>query len=444
MRIDARQSTCSPNLEGAGVSIVAGDVEWGVSALNPGTYLKKTLYKYRPNTTADWHVQQTGSSPATYFIREINHDDLAVSIDAAEGLRLEKADPANAYQLWTITCSHCLPGAASYPNGGKFAAGCSIKSVPTGRCAEVEHGGDEFKLAGCNPVIGQTYDLWTATRLDSSATGPASKPNDKVAGNLLTDDGPATCSPNLEGAGVSVVAGDAEWGVSALAPGTFLKKALYKYRPNTTADWHVQQTGSSPATYFIREINHDNLAVSLDNTGTLMLAKADPANASQLWTITCSHCLPGAASYPIGGKFAAGCSIKSVANGLCAEVEHGGEEFYLTGCNPVIAQTYDLWTATGLDASGAADPASTPKVAGNLLADDASVSGTVSDSSKYGPIIIGLVATNLVLVLVLAALGALSYFRPRSNGSRPIPRYVPVKVKDDALLASYPTPYTAD
>ncbi|KAJ7474924.1 hypothetical protein FB451DRAFT_1366939 [Mycena latifolia] len=444
-RVQIRQSTCSPNFEGAGVSIVAGDTEWGVSSLVPGTQLKKELYKYRPNTTADWHVQQTGESPPRYTVREINHNELGVGI-ASSLLAMVKTNPSDASQLWEITCAHCLPGASSSPHGGMFAAGCSIKSVPNNLCAEVERDGDAFFLEECNPVVAQTYDFWTATGLETAGSTSPSKP--ATGTGAVSTPSSNTCSPNFEGAGVSIVAGGVEWGVSSLDPNTKLKKDLYKYKPNTTADWHVQQTGESPPRYTVREINHDELAVGLVSN-ELTMVKTNPSDASQLWEITCAHCLPGASSSPHGGMFAAGCSIKSAPNNLCAEVEQGGEGFFLTGCNPVIAQTYDFWTAMGLDSAAASTSAagstSAPKAAGNLF--ESALSGTDSDttsdssSSKQWTIAIGLLATNLVLLIVLVVFGVLSCVRQGNIASASQKRYAPEKVREMFLAPSH-LPYS--
>jgi hypothetical protein len=65
-----RQSaTCSPNFEGAGVSIIAGETEWGVSPVVAGTPLKRDLGTFPLNATAEWHVQQTGSANPTYIVK---------------------------------------------------------------------------------------------------------------------------------------------------------------------------------------------------------------------------------------------------------------------------------------------------------------------------------------------------------------------------------------
>lgn len=65
-------ATCNPNFEGAGVSIIAGDTEWGVSPVVAGTLLKKDVGTFPPNATAQWHVEQSGSAnPTTYIVKYV-------------------------------------------------------------------------------------------------------------------------------------------------------------------------------------------------------------------------------------------------------------------------------------------------------------------------------------------------------------------------------------
>ncbi|KAJ6606065.1 aspartic peptidase domain-containing protein [Mycena vulgaris] len=70
--------------------------------------------------------------------------------------------------------------------------------------------------------------------------------------------------------------------------------------------------------------------------------------------------------------------------------------------------------------------------------------GTTSDSTvaKYGPIIIGLLAANLVIMLVVAFLGVMSFVRSgrKSGPTRALnPQYAPVKLKEDAPRSSFST-----
>ncbi|KAJ7791726.1 hypothetical protein B0H14DRAFT_2934630 [Mycena olivaceomarginata] len=158
----ARQSTCSPNFEGAGVSIITGGVEWTVSPVVAGTLLKKTGTLLPPNSTANWHVEQTGSADPTYIVKAISNNELVV--DVVDGqLTLEEIEASKQTQIWDIDCKQCLPGASSAPGGGEFASGCSIKSVPSGLCATLEMGSEFLGLTECNPVVAQMFNFWTAT-----------------------------------------------------------------------------------------------------------------------------------------------------------------------------------------------------------------------------------------------------------------------------------------
>ncbi|KAJ7182788.1 hypothetical protein C8R43DRAFT_1229065 [Mycena crocata] len=160
--LTTRQSTCSPNFEGAGVSIIAGDTEWGVSPIVAGTPLKRDLGKFPLNATAEWHVQQTGSANPTYIIKEINHNELVV--DVVNGvLTLQDIDSTKQTQLWEINCKECFPGASSTPSGGEFAIGCAIKSVPSGLCARLEMGAEGIDTGECSGVVAETFGFWTAT-----------------------------------------------------------------------------------------------------------------------------------------------------------------------------------------------------------------------------------------------------------------------------------------
>ncbi|KAJ7779268.1 hypothetical protein B0H16DRAFT_1502116 [Mycena metata] len=158
----ARQGTCAPNFEGAGVSIIAGQTEWGVSPVAAGTPLKRDLGTFPLNATAKWHVEQTGSANPTYIVKAISNNGLVV--DVVNGLlTLEEIDSSKQTQIWEIECKQCTSGASSTPGGGEFAAGCSIKSVASGLCAQLEMGGEFIGVSECNPVVAQTYDFWTAT-----------------------------------------------------------------------------------------------------------------------------------------------------------------------------------------------------------------------------------------------------------------------------------------
>lgn len=153
------------------------------------------------------------------------------------------------------------------------------------------------------------------------------------------------------------------------------------------------------------------------------------------------------------------CTIKLVGSGLCAEIESGTTAVIgAAPCSEGVAQTFDIWHAipaasvpagpqpssspgTGSSSGGpsCSQPSncagSCPQVAGNLLNSDLSSGSDNSAGFNYAPVIIGLLATNLLILLVILALGVFNFVRGgRSTGMTR--NYVPVKIKDtDAFLA---------
>ncbi|KAJ6615833.1 hypothetical protein B0H10DRAFT_2220009 [Mycena sp. CBHHK59/15] len=93
---------------------VAAPQRGGVSPGAAGTQLQTHLGTYPLNATANWHVEQTGSYPPTYIVKEINHNDLAV--DVVDGrLTLEAIYYTRQTPTWEINCKQCSSGAASTP-----------------------------------------------------------------------------------------------------------------------------------------------------------------------------------------------------------------------------------------------------------------------------------------------------------------------------------------
>ncbi|KAJ7161818.1 aspartic peptidase domain-containing protein [Mycena crocata] len=90
----------------------------------------------------------------------------------------------------------------------------------------------------------------------------------------------------------------------------------------------------------------------------------------------------------------------------------------------------------------------TPTEAGKAsvnLADNGSFSSTYSAVSKYGPIVIGLLGANLLILLLLVALGIMSLIRGgrRSGSTRVVnPKYEPVKLREDASRGSFEHRYS--
>ncbi|KAF7369866.1 Six-hairpin glycosidase [Mycena sanguinolenta] len=88
--------------------------------------------------------------------------------------------------------------------------------------------------------------------------------------------------------------------------------------------------------------------------------------------------------------------------------------------------------------SSTGNPSSSTSVAAGHLVEAAAVtSGTDTPvASKYMPVIIGLLAANLFVVLVLAVLGVMLFVRRSRTVGSSSARYAPVKVKDDSFFAA--------
>ncbi|KAF8217510.1 hypothetical protein K438DRAFT_1746814 [Mycena galopus ATCC 62051] len=159
-----RQATqCNPNFEGAGVSIIDNDIEWGVSPAVAGTVLNRDLGGFPLNATAEWHVEQTGAYPPTYIVKLISNNELVVGIGVNQVLTLQEIDSSIPPQIWEIYCNSCSSGASSTPGGGEFASGCKIISAASGLCAGAEPAGVTIGTFDCAPVVSQNWDFWTAT-----------------------------------------------------------------------------------------------------------------------------------------------------------------------------------------------------------------------------------------------------------------------------------------
>ncbi|KAJ6618145.1 hypothetical protein B0H10DRAFT_2217917 [Mycena sp. CBHHK59/15] len=141
-----------------------------------------------------------------------------------------------------------------------------------------------------------------------------------VSANPVTTRQSATCSPNFVDAGVCIIAGDME-------------------RPT------VAQTGSSSPMYTVKAITKTGLAVDAAN-GFLTLESVKSTTTTQSWEIKCKQCFSGASCHPKGGEFAVGCAIVPPPSGLPVQLEMGSEFFGLNPRAPVVAQTFDFWTAT--------------------------------------------------------------------------------------------------
>jgi hypothetical protein len=97
-----------------------------------------------------------------------------------------------------------------------------------------------------------------------------------------------------------------------------------------------------------------------------------------------------------------------------------------------VIQLFDHRVAS---ASGAASGLGNGAQVALADSDSAGTSNTDSMVAKYGPVIIGLLGANLLILLILAVLAVVNYVRNgRQEGltKELRPRYVPVRVRDNA------------
>ncbi|KAJ7882001.1 aspartic peptidase domain-containing protein [Mycena olivaceomarginata] len=123
----------------------------------------------------------------------------------------------------------------------------------------------------------------------------------------------------------------------------------------------------------------------------------------------------------------AGSSGTSSGSASAASASASGGGFAFTG-------NFSSPSGSASECPSVSGSGSAKVLAGNLVADSAVDATTIS---KYGPIIIGLLAANLLIVLVLAFLGVMSFVRGRRSVGPTRVHYVPTKTKDDSLL--YPS-----
>ncbi|KAF8175943.1 acyl transferase/acyl hydrolase/lysophospholipase [Mycena galopus ATCC 62051] len=138
---------------------------------------------------------------------------------------------------------------------------------------------------------------------------------------------------------------------------------------------------------------------------------------------------------------------------LCFE-SHCWQGEMATGTPPFVAPplllspntTFAEWNATtwqptfsgtGTASNSSIPPSCSPQVGAGHLVTDAALSGSAdSTQSSDAPVIIGLLAANLVVLLGLLALGVIQFIRRGRKigmpGSQSSPRYVPVHVRDES------------
>ncbi|KAI3614324.1 hypothetical protein WG66_000098 [Moniliophthora roreri] len=143
---------------------------------------------------------------------------------------------------------------------------------------------------------------------------------------------PQTCHPNFEGAGIAII------GANGPVTGNGV---VGSYKP----DWHIQQNGQPHPSYIFKDINNNNIALTLDN-GVLLLETASNSGGDprQLFDINCGTCIPGASTIGAGKTVAHTCKISPHGSAdLCAEVTYSGE-VKVVSCHESAEQVFYFTT----------------------------------------------------------------------------------------------------
>ncbi|KAJ7901089.1 hypothetical protein B0H14DRAFT_2670621 [Mycena olivaceomarginata] len=420
---------------------------------------------------------QIGSSPdqPTYVFGDINKDSLVVDAQSVAGaaLKLSPMDSSSQSQRWQIDCQKCYPDVAANPGApgaGQLAEGCTVMQVSSDYCAEMMSGTSApIGVTSCSGSSLQTFDFWPAVKTEmgspdspSSHWQPSHSSSSSTPSPSSSSSSGGTCAPDVGGLGVSIIAGSKEWGVSAAVSGTALRSDLGKLPLDKTAEWRVKQLGSVqgpyPPKYIFEEIGHTDLVVNALGAGggmpVLTLSPFDTSSETQIWHVECHECESNKVLIEGGGLMGRGCTINLLGSGLCAQIESGTTaSIGLASCSKAAAQTFDFYhtipaasvpsgpqpSSPGAGSSpscssGPSCASSCPHVAsGNLLS--GALSSDNSAGFNYAPVIIGILSTNLLILLVLLCLGVMNFIR---NGKKAglTRNYVPVKMKDtDAFLA---------
>ncbi|KAF9254418.1 hypothetical protein L218DRAFT_1082345 [Marasmius fiardii PR-910] len=147
----------------------------------------------------------------------------------------------------------------------------------------------------------------------------------------------AKCSPNFEGAGISITGANGFVTPDGRGHGS---PAPY---------WHVQQTGQPVAGYILRDIANNNRALTRNSDNTLTMGPASDSgtDVNQIFQIQCDTCVGGASTSPAGTLIASGCNIEWASDpSLCAQVGRPpSDDLYLLACGATTGgQTFSFST----------------------------------------------------------------------------------------------------
>ncbi|KAF9074301.1 hypothetical protein BDP27DRAFT_1316828 [Rhodocollybia butyracea] len=124
------RSTCTPNAQGAAVSIVSsadGTLKWGDANPTPtvGDVLSALSFD---GDSPNFHVAQSGQFPTSFVINDVNNHALFVDSSTAGSLTFNttSVDFDQGFQLFDITCQSC--GSDTTP-GQSAGSSCTVSPL---------------------------------------------------------------------------------------------------------------------------------------------------------------------------------------------------------------------------------------------------------------------------------------------------------------------------
>ncbi|EEB91477.1 hypothetical protein MPER_10153, partial [Moniliophthora perniciosa FA553] len=149
-----------------------------------------------------------------------------------------------------------------------------------------------------------------------------------------------TCSPNFEGAGISIIGANGFVTPDGRGHGS------------SEPFWHIQQTGQTNRGYIFktnRDISNDNIALTRnsDNTVTMAPASNSGTDVKQQFQIVCQSCISGASTAPPRTEIGSSCNITWIEDtSLCLYVGKAPSDDLLTSrCGFIpVAQVFSFST----------------------------------------------------------------------------------------------------
>ncbi|KAJ8083122.1 hypothetical protein PM082_008991 [Marasmius tenuissimus] len=139
------RATCSPNFEGAGISILGANGFVTPDGRGHGS----------PNPF--WHIEPTGQPISGYVFRDITNNNQVLTRNPGDSLTMGAVtNGPDARQIFTIECQTCASGAAVAPPRTRIASDCKVKMASdTSLCLQVGRPpSDDLNLIACGTTPG--------------------------------------------------------------------------------------------------------------------------------------------------------------------------------------------------------------------------------------------------------------------------------------------------